>query len=202
MVDAAYSSSELPGPREQQARKQVTYSAFADLVTVRKEQARDVYKRHLRIAAVERGAAEPLLWLAAVLAALSGLSVVADKGQAAQVLSIATAVVAATNAALNPTESARRHQAAAIGYRRLFRVLHAFLFFEIPNTAEPIPASYLKSMRERLDKLDEEIQALDESSPPLGPKWFRKRPRDIMDDESPVSDAPRDSAGFEPNAPA
>lgn len=128
-----------------------------------------------------RTIAGPLAWLAAVFAALSGLSVVTDNQDYAQALSVATAVIAATNAAVNPAEIARRHRAASLAYVHLANKVSDMQFFEVGagwgdrGKKSAVPAEQLRSSRERLNRFDEEKQALDEGAPPLGPRLSLKR---------------------------
>jgi hypothetical protein len=110
--------------------------------------------------------ATPLAWLTAVLAAVSGLSIVADYSVAAVILSIATAFVAATNAALNPADAARSNKAAATAYGKLGREIDDYAYFEIRTLENLIPEDRLETVRESLTKMEDELSAIEESHPP------------------------------------
>ena len=116
-----------------------------------------------------RRVAEPLAWLTALLAALSGISVVADNLEVATVLAILTAFAAATNAALSPGETARKHRGSALAYDKVRLKVEDFAFFDLGSHGadEPIPDEDLEGVRDTLRGFDEEINATAVASAPL-----------------------------------
>jgi hypothetical protein len=116
-----------------------------------------------------RRAADPLAWLTAVLAALSGITVVSDNLAVAPWLAVATALVAATNAALGPAETARKHRASALVYDKIRLKVEDFDFFELQsqNGSESVPEERRAEIRDALRAFDEEINTTAEASPPL-----------------------------------
>lgn len=153
----------------------------ARLVDTRTVLCQERLLAHDRMASRWRTVATPLAWLTAVSAALSGLTVIADIAVLAVILSIATAVLAASNAALNPSETARDHRTAALGYQRLRLKLDDIVSFEIKDWATFPTAEEVKQMRARLKEVDDAIESIAEASPPirgrafglpLAPEWF------------------------------
>ncbi len=114
-----------------------------------------------------RRMADPLAWLTAVLAAISGLAVVASNESLATAFAIATAIAAATNAALSPAETARKHRGAALAYERICRKLEDFQLFDLKEADTPVPDEDLTRLREVFRKFDEEANAIAEASPPI-----------------------------------
>lgn len=111
--------------------------------------------------------AAPLTWLTAVLAALSGLSVVASMGLLATLFSILTAVLAATVAAFQPSDAAKAHRAAATAYERLARKLDDVEALDLGDKRQQIPAEKIDPVRTELAKLEDELNAIELSHPPI-----------------------------------
>jgi hypothetical protein len=111
--------------------------------------------------------AAPLTWLTAVLAAMTSLSVVANLSFAATALSIVTAVVAATVAAFQPSESAKSHRAAATAYERLARKLDDAEALDFGEGKQQIPADKIEAIRTEIARLEEELNAIELSHPPV-----------------------------------
>lgn len=111
--------------------------------------------------------AAPLTWLTAVLAALTGVSVVANMTFTATALSIVTAVVAATVAAFQPSESAKSHRAAATAYERLARKLDDAEALDLGEGKQQIPADKIEAIRMEIARLEEELNAIELSHPPV-----------------------------------
>jgi hypothetical protein len=109
-----------------------------------------------------RKGAEALAWITAVLAALSGLAVVSDNSTVAPFLAIATAFAAATNAALNPAETARRHRSSALDFARLRVKVEDF-----QDEMRVVPDEGLPKIRETFRKLNEEYGDYQVASPPI-----------------------------------
>jgi hypothetical protein len=111
--------------------------------------------------------AAPLTWLTAVLAALTSLAVVAGMNYTATALSILTAVVAATVAAFQPAEAAKSHRAAATAYERLARKLDDVEALDLGEGKQQIPPDKIDSIRREVSKLEEELNAIELSHPPV-----------------------------------
>ena len=111
--------------------------------------------------------AAPLTWLTAVLAALTGLAVVANMNFAATTLSILTAIVAATVAAFQPAEAAKSHRAAATAYERLARKLDDVEALDLGDGKQQIPPEKIDPVRTEIAKLEEELNAIELSHPPV-----------------------------------
>lgn len=111
--------------------------------------------------------AAPLTWLTAVLAALSGLSIVANMNFLATLLSTLTAVLAATVAAFQPSEAAKAHRAAATAYERLARKLDDVEALDLGDRKQQIPIDKIDPVRAELAKLEEELNAIELSHPPI-----------------------------------
>ena len=109
-----------------------------------------------------RRTAIALAWFTAVLAAVSGITAITSNEQIAIGLALATALAAATNAALNPADVARRHRTAALALRRLSNRLVDILFFQLQDNKGPIPAAELKQIRKELTNMDAEVLALNQ----------------------------------------
>jgi hypothetical protein len=129
---------------------------------------RDLAQRRARIhgrrALWWQRAATPLAFVTAILAALSGLSIVSDSHRLAVGFGIATAVVAAINLALQPGETAKSHRAAAIGYERLARDIDDFWTFE-GGEGVLAPAD-AERVRKRLKAFDAQLEGIEQSHPP------------------------------------
>jgi hypothetical protein len=122
--------------------------------------------------------AAPLAWAVAVLAALSGLAVVANLGLPAKVLSILTAIVAATIAAFQPSEAAKSHRAAATAYERLARKLDDVEALLLGDWKQQIPPEKIDPVRTEITKLEEELNAIELSHPPVSS--FKRHPYPYM----------------------
>jgi hypothetical protein len=88
--------------------------------------------------------------------------VLAEYDLAATILSVATAVVAATNAALNPAETAKKHRVAAHAYERMVRKLDDAAWFETKEHDQLVPDDRLEPLRNELQSLDDELSAIEE----------------------------------------
>jgi hypothetical protein len=104
--------------------------------------------------------AGPLAWLTAVLAGLSGVSVLAET-DIAVVLSIATALVAGTNAALSPAEQAKKHSARGNSYERMTRKFDDLAWFETEAHGELVPVDKRDELRQQLQDLDDEMSEIE-----------------------------------------
>lgn len=111
--------------------------------------------------------AAPLTWLTAVFAALAGVSVVASMNFLATFFSILTALFAATVAAFQPSEAAKAHRAAATAYERLARKLDDVEALDLGDRRQPIPAEKIDPVRAELAKLEDELNAIELSHPPI-----------------------------------
>ena len=111
--------------------------------------------------------AAPLTWLTAVLAALTGLTVVASMTLLATLLSILTALVAATVAAFQPSDAAKAHRAAATAYERLARKLDDVEALDLGDKKQQIPVDKIDPVRTELAKLEDELNAIELSHPPI-----------------------------------
>lgn len=111
--------------------------------------------------------AAPLTWLTAALAALSALSVVASMSFLATLLSILTALLAATVAAFQPSEAAKAHRAAATAYERLARKLDDVEALDLGDRKQQIPTEKIDPVRAELVKLEDELNAIELSHPPI-----------------------------------
>jgi SMODS and SLOG-associating 2TM effector domain len=131
--------------------------------------------------------AAPLTWLTAVLAALTGLSVVAGMTLTATVLSILTAVVAATVAAFQPAEAAKSHRAAATAYERLARKLDDVEALDLGEGKQQIPPDKIDSVRTEISKLEEELNAIELSHPPVSSFNHQAEARPMELGHSPIA---------------
>jgi hypothetical protein len=111
--------------------------------------------------------AAPLAWATAVLAALTGLSVVANLGLAAKILAILTAIIAATIAAFQPAEAAKSHRAAATAYERLARKLDDVDALLLGDWKQQIPSEQIEPIRTEITKLEDELNSIELSHPPI-----------------------------------
>jgi hypothetical protein len=111
--------------------------------------------------------AAPLTWFTAVLAALSALCVVASMSLLATILSIVTALFAATVAAFQPSEAAKTHRAAATAYDRLARKLDDVEALDLGDRKQQIPAEKIDAVRAELVMLEDELNAIELSHPPI-----------------------------------
>jgi hypothetical protein len=111
--------------------------------------------------------AAPLTWLTAVLAALTSLAIVAGINLTAVALSILTAVIAATVAAFQPAEAAKSHRAAATAYERLARKLDDVEALDLGEGKQQIPPEKIDSIRREISSLEEELNAIELSHPPV-----------------------------------
>jgi hypothetical protein len=111
--------------------------------------------------------AAPLAWGTAVLAALSALAVVANVSLAAMVLSILAAIAASTVAAFQPSDIAKSHRAAATAYERLARKLDDVEALDLGDCKEQIPVEKIDPVRTEIAKLEEELNSIELSHPPV-----------------------------------
>ena len=111
--------------------------------------------------------AAPLAWGTAILAALSALSVVANVSLVAMVLSILAAIVASTVAAFQPSDIAKSHRAAATAYERLARKLDDVDALDLGDCKEQIPFEKIDPVRTEIAKLEEELNLIELSHPPV-----------------------------------
>ncbi len=111
--------------------------------------------------------AAPLAWVTAVLAALSALLVVANVTLPAMVLSILAAIAAATVAAFQPSEAAKSHRAAATAYERLARKLDDVEALDLGDCKLHIPPEKIGAIRTEVAKLEEELNSIEQSHPPV-----------------------------------
>jgi plasmid stabilization system protein ParE len=109
----------------------------------------------------------PLAWITAVFAALSAVAVVANIPLAATALSILTAIIAATVAAFQPSEAAKSHRAAATAYERLARKLDDVEALDLGDGKQQIPPEKIEPVRTEITKLDEELNSIELSHPPI-----------------------------------
>jgi hypothetical protein len=150
----------------------------ANRLSERRDLCRHRARDHDKKAVFWQQWATPLVWLTAVLAGLSGVTVVAEADLAAIILSVATALVAASNAALQPIENAKSHRAASVSYERLARKLDDTLILDMSgweDGREMDPGS-VEPTRVRIQELEEELNAIEQSHPPLSVAGARKRP--------------------------
>lgn len=102
-------------------------SAF-EITIVEKLGRSDLYWRaHKRARHIWARTSNILLAAIAVTGALTGGSAIAERTVAAVILGIASAVLAGTNAGLQPAERAAEHRTASAGYGRIFRSLERVL---------------------------------------------------------------------------
>jgi hypothetical protein len=111
--------------------------------------------------------AAPLAWGTAILAALSALSVVANVSLVAMVLSILAAIAASTVAAFQPSDIAKSHRAAAMAYERLARKLDDVEALDLGDCKEQIPVEKSDPVRTEIAKLEEELNSIELSHPPV-----------------------------------
>jgi hypothetical protein len=112
--------------------------------------------------------AGPIAWLAAVLAALSGLSVIAANATAATVLTIGTTLIATTNAAVKPEEASRRHQKASQAFLQLEKDAVSLDLFELDSYGRMRRSKDLAAVREELARFDKEVTSTVNESPAIG----------------------------------
>jgi hypothetical protein len=109
----------------------------------------------------------------------TGLSVVANIMSIATVLSILTAVVAATVAAFQPLEAAKSHRAAATAYERLARKLDDVEALDLGDKKQQIPPEKIDPVRAEIAELEEELNAIELSHPPVS--TFKHHPAPLSD---------------------
>jgi hypothetical protein len=139
----------------------------ATRVRQRRELCDERARTHDATAVFWQRAAAPLAWCTAVLAALSALSIVATVGVAAVLFSILTAIAAATVAAFQPSETAKSHRAAATAYERLARKLGDVEALDLGECVQHIPPEKIEPVRIEIAKLEEELNAIELSHPPV-----------------------------------
>jgi hypothetical protein len=162
--DEEHDSQPDHGNYEYLAWKGLTYGAMANRVLERANLCRSRAARHSVSASAWYRWATPLAWLTAVLAAVSGVTVVADYNVAAVILSLATAVVAGTNAALKPAETAQKHRDAENDYERMALDLDDFAYFETEANDKLVPLDRRKELREQIRAFDDGIRAIEQRS--------------------------------------
>jgi hypothetical protein len=102
-----------------------------------------------------------LSWVTAALAAFSGVTALTSNEQVAMGLAIATALSAATNAALNPANLARINRTAALAYENMNGRLIDMLVFELTDEAnEKVPMDEVRKVRGELTRMNAEELAL------------------------------------------
>jgi hypothetical protein len=121
----------------------------------------------------------PLAWGTAVLAALSAVSVVASVNIPAMVFSILAAVAAATVAAFQPSEAAKLHRAAATAYERLARKLGDVEALDLGECVHQIPPEKIDPVRTEIAKLEEELNAIELSHPPVSNAKHHTEPSSV-----------------------
>jgi hypothetical protein len=131
--------------------------------------------------------AAPLAWGTAVLAALSAVSVVASITVAAMAFSILTAVAAATVAAFQPSEAAKSHRAAATAYERLARKLGDVEALDLGECVQHIPPEKIDPVRTEIAKLEEELNSIELSHPPVSSDKFHKELNSLERGHPPAS---------------
>ena len=131
--------------------------------------------------------AAPLAWGTAILAALSALSVVANVSLLAMVLSILAAIVASTVAAFQPSEIAKLHRAAATAYERLARKLDDVEALDLGDCKEQIPFAKIDPVRTEIAKLEEELNAIELSHPPVSSFRHHQELKSVELSHSPAS---------------
>jgi hypothetical protein len=103
-----------------------------------------------------------LAWLTAVLAAVSGITAVTSNEQIATGLALLTALAAATNAAVNPADIARKRRTAALVYGRHGLRLSDIWFFELGTSRGEVPIDEVRRIRAELTKMDADVLALNQ----------------------------------------
>ena len=131
---------------------------------------------HDEIAVFWQRWAAPLAWATAVLAALSALSVVANATWPAMALSILTAIAAATVAAFQPSDAAKWHRAAATAYERLARKLDDVEALDLGDSKLQIPPEKIDPIRAEIAKLEDELNSIELSHPPVSSFKPRQEP--------------------------
>jgi hypothetical protein len=131
--------------------------------------------------------AAPLAWVTAVLAALSALLVVANVSLPAMALSILTAIAAATVAAFQPSEAAKSHHAAATAYERLARKLDDVEALDLGDCKLHIPPEKIDSIRTEIARLEEELNSIELSHPPVSSFKQGKEPSSLELGRAPAS---------------
>lgn len=132
--------------------------------------------------------AAPLAWATAVLGALSALLVVANVGVMAMALSILTAIAAATVAAFQPSEAAKSHHAAATAYERLARKLDDVEALHLGDCKLHIPPEKIDPIRTEIARLEEELNSIELSHPPVSSFKQSKEPYSRELGRTPASD--------------
>lgn len=140
--------------------------------------------------------AAPLAWGTAVLAALSALAVVANVSLVAMILSIAAAIAASTVAAFQPSDIAKSHRAAATAYERLARKLDDVEALDLGDCKEQIPVEKIDPVRTEIAKLEEELNSIELSHPPVSSFRLHKELNPMELSHSPASSFKRHRATF------
>jgi hypothetical protein len=170
MTDSYYGGRELTW-------RGTTWEAIAYRLRERAAATEAQALQHDKYATRWRRIVAPFAWLTAALAALSGLSIVSTNETAALAFSIATALVAATNAAVDPAGTERAHRAAALAYDRLRRKLDDFAYFNVQDYELVLPADEVKKMRDQIGEFDEAFRQIADAAPgarvDLRPRAYR-----------------------------
>jgi hypothetical protein len=151
----------------------------ATRVRQRRELCDQRAETHDAIAVFWQKSAAPLAWCTAVLAALSALSVVASLSVPAMIFSILTAIAAATVAAFQPSETAKFHRAAATAYERLARKLDDVEALDLGECIQHIPPEKVEPVRTEIAKLEEELNSIELSHPPVSSSKHHAGPKSI-----------------------
>jgi hypothetical protein len=140
--------------------------------------------------------AAPLAWGTAVLAALSALSVVANVSLVAMILSILAAIAASTVAAFQPSDIAKSHRAAATAYERLARKLDDVEALDLGDCKQQIPVEKIDPVRTEIAKLEEELNSIELSHPPVSSFRHQKELNSMELSHSPASNFKQHRAAF------
>jgi hypothetical protein len=154
------------------------WAAIAARLQERSEAAKGQARQHDSSASIWRRFVKPLAWLTALLAGLSGLSVVSANDTASVGLAIATAIVASTNAALDPSATERSHRTAAYAYDRLRRRVDDYAFLTIGEYEAKVPPDELTKVVGQLKEFDDEFNRISDAAPgarvEIRPDWYRQ----------------------------
>ena len=110
-----------------------------------------------------------LVWCTAITAGLSGLSLFGTNDTATAVLSVATVILAGTNAAFKPAEKASAHATARVALFDLMDKLAVFYAYTIP-AVDHVPASEVARLRKEYASLIEKKHAAEAISPYIPPR--------------------------------
>lgn len=160
--------------RPDTVRNAATWGSIYNRVSERRDLCDRRVLTHDRSALTWQRWATPVALAIAILAGISGLSVVSNSEVAAVTFSLLTALLAAVNATLKPTETAGLQRAAATSYDRLRLKLEDFMTFELEDDWEGRPTREdFPEIRKRIQELDAELHGIEESHPPLTATFVR-----------------------------